>query len=54
MVIVHQLRVERQTPRDNGRCAYRTGRYTAKAKAEKQETRALLMELRSLIAFADE
>jgi hypothetical protein len=29
--------------------AYRTGRYTAEAKAERQATRALLRELRRLI-----
>jgi hypothetical protein len=36
-----------------GKCngAYRTGRYTAKAKAEWREQRALLRELRRLLAM---
>ena len=33
--------------------AYRTGRYTAEAKAERQATRALLGELRRLIDAGD-
>jgi len=33
--------------------AYRTGRYTAEAKAERQGTRALLRELRRLIDAGD-
>jgi hypothetical protein len=33
--------------------AYRTGRYTAEAKAERQGTRALLRELRRLIEAGD-
>jgi len=33
--------------------AYRTGRYTAEAKAERQATRALLKELRRLIDAGD-
>jgi len=33
--------------------AYRTGRYTAEAKAERQATRALLRELRRLIDAGD-
>jgi len=33
--------------------AYRTGRYTAEAKAERQATRALLRGLRRLIAAVE-
>jgi hypothetical protein len=33
--------------------AYRTGRYTAEPKAERQATRALLEELRRLIAVGE-
>jgi hypothetical protein len=33
--------------------AYRTGRYTAEAKAERRELRLLLRELRSLIDSSD-
>jgi hypothetical protein len=39
------------TGKHNG--AYRTGRYTAEAKAERQATRTLLRELRRLIDASD-
>ena len=39
------------TGKHNG--AYRTGRYTAEAKAERREQRALIRELRRLLAMAD-
>jgi hypothetical protein len=41
-------------PKGERNGAYRTGRYTAEAKAERREQRALLRELRRLIAVEKE
>lgn len=38
-------------PRGERNGAYRTGRYTAEAKAERREQRALMRELRRLMAI---
>ena len=40
-------------PKGKRNGAYRTGRYTAEAKAEQREQRALLRELRRFIAGGD-
>ena len=40
-------------PKSERNGAYRTGRYTAEAKAERQAARALLKELRRLIDTSD-
>jgi hypothetical protein len=40
-------------PRGDRNGAYRTGRYTAEAKAERKATRALLREIRRLIDAGD-
>jgi hypothetical protein len=38
-------------PRDEKNGAYRTGRYTAEAKAERRQMRALIRELRRIAAM---
>jgi hypothetical protein len=41
-------------PKGERNGAYRTGHYTAEAKAERQQTRALIRELRRLVAMGCE
>jgi hypothetical protein len=41
-------------PKGERNGAYRTGHYTAEAKAERRKQRALMRQLRRLIALADE